>query len=116
MILLAKEKDIGIGCTSCRFLDKSKEKAVCIADSRVCVYHDDGSVIEHRPYTCPFRYFDDNTKQNISKFYGMTEEETKGWFEGMDSIVYKYINLEEKRDMYVKYKMSLNESEKRNDK
>ena len=97
MIYLAKEKDIGKGCRDCRFRINDK----CIADERVDIYQKDGELNRYRPYCCPFRYFDSEMRQCVQRFDGMTEEETKGWFEGADNVHKKFIRLEKERDRYV---------------
>lgn len=101
MIMLAKEQDIGRGCASCRFLLDGK----CMADERVSVFRD-GEIDTHRPYCCPFRYYDKEIRPITSKFDKMTVEETKGWFEGMDFDHKRYIRLEEERSRYADYKRS----------
>lgn len=100
MIMLMKEKDLGRGCASCRFLNMLKTTAECTADERVCVYSK-GEINEYRPYECPFRYYDSKISPITEQFHGMTKEETKGWFEGADHQARRYAELEEKRDRFV---------------
>ena len=104
MIYLAKEKEIGKGCRDCRFLNDLKEKAECIADSRVDVY-DGEEVDQYRPYTCPFRYYEDHVDQITKRLDGMTEEKTEAWFAGANRQAQRYVDLENDRDRYVKYLM-----------
>ena len=104
MILLMKEKDLvgdkwGDGCCHCRFLNTLKTRAECICDERVDVYRD-GKLSDHRPYFCPFRYYTD-VSPITDRFDGMTEEETKGWFEGAAAEHEHYKRLEIERDRYV---------------
>lgn len=100
MILLMKEKDLGKGCASCRFLNMLKTKAECTVDERVCVYKD-GEINIYRPYCCPFRYYDSKITPIVEQFHGMTKEETKGWFEGADYQARRYAELEDNRDRFV---------------
>lgn len=100
MILLMKEKDLGRGCASCRFIDTLETTAKCIADERVCVYKN-GEINTYRPYGCPFRYYDHSINQFINRFQGMTEEETKGWFKGADHQARRQWLLEKERDRFV---------------
>ena len=103
MILLMKEKDLGEGCASCRFLNTLKTKAECTVDERVCVYKD-GEIDIYLPYCCPFRYYDSKITPIVEQFHGMTKEETKGWFEGADYQARRYAELEENRDRFVQSK------------
>lgn len=103
MILLMKEKDLGEGCASCRFLETLKKEAECLADERVCVYRK-GEINEYRPYSCPFRYYTDQVFPIAKRFNMMTEEETAGWFKGADFQARHYARLEEERDRYVQSK------------
>lgn len=101
MIFLAKEKDIGKGCADCHFRFGSE----CLADKRVDVFKFEGDSYEinkYRPYKCPFRYFDTECRQICKRLNGKTEEETKGWFDGADSVYKHYVRLEEERDRYIK--------------
>lgn len=98
MIFLSKSKDIAHGCRSCRF--RTTENT-CLADPRVSIFDKKDDINEFRPYCCPFRYFDECCPQIIKKFEGMTEEETKGWFEGADSVYKRYCRLEDERYRYV---------------
>lgn len=100
MILLMKEKAIGKGCKDCRFLNNLKKTAECIADERVCVYRD-GQINNHRPYSCPFRYYTDQVFPITKRFDMMTEEETAGWFKGADFEARHYARLEEDRNRFV---------------
>lgn len=106
MILLMKEKDLGKGCASCRFLNMLKTTAECTVDERVCVY-DKGEIDEYRPYCCPFRHYESEIKPVCKQFHGMTEDETKGFVNGADSEHKKFIKLEERRDSYTAYKYKL---------
>lgn len=103
MILLIKEKDLGQGCASCRFLNTLKTTAECTVDERVCVY-DKGKIDQYRPYTCPFRYYSSEIKPVCKQFEGMTEDETTGFIKGADSEHKKFIVLEEHRDKYTEAK------------
>lgn len=95
MIFLAKEKDIGTGCKHCRFryLDR------CMADENVDVYSTENpdQINEYRPYQCPFRHFDSQIDPITDRFYGMTTDETRGYFRGADYEHKRYIRLEEER-------------------
>ena len=99
MIMLIKEKDKGKGCLTCRFRNGEK----CIADERVDI-HRNGEIDKYRPYCCPFRYYESECKPICKCFDGMTEEETKGWFEGADWFARRYVRLEMERDNYTGYK------------
>lgn len=104
MILLMKEKDLvgdvwGDGCRYCRFLNTLKTRAECICDERVNVYRD-GKLSDHRPYECPFRYYT-NVEPITDRLYGMTKEETAGFFAGAQSEHANYVALEENRDKFV---------------
>ena len=101
MILLMKEKAIGEGCKDCRFLNNLKKTAECIADERICVYSK-GEINKYRPYECPFRYYDSEIKPICKRFDGMTEEETKGWFEGANFEHKRYVELEERRHSFAR--------------
>ena len=103
MIFLAREKDLGNGCKTCRFRIGEE----CIADKRVDIHDNDDlkdnptEINEYRPYHCPFRYFDKAITPITNRFHGMTEEETKGWFKGADREHKRYIRLEKERDKNV---------------
>lgn len=104
MILLMQEKRMvgdtwGDGCRHCRFLNTLKNKAECICDERVSVYRN-GKISDHRPYECPFRYYTD-IKPITNRFDDMSEEETKGWFDGAQAEHENYKRLEEERDRFV---------------
>lgn len=104
MILLMTEKNLvgdkwGDGCRHCRFLNTLKERAECICDERISVYRN-GEISDHRPYECPFRYYTD-VSPITDRFDGMTEEETKGWFEGAAGEHEHYKRLEKERDSFV---------------
>lgn len=105
MILLIPEKKLvgdicGDGCRHCRFLNTLlKNRAECICDERINVYRD-GKISDYRPYECPLRYYTD-VRPITNRFDGMTEEETKGWFEGAQAEHENYKRLEEERDRFV---------------
>lgn len=100
MIYIAKEKDIGENCGSCRFYNR--ETMRCIADGRIDTdIIKDENMTMYRPYECPFRYYDAQVNQIIKRFQDMTEEETKGWFEGADFTARRYVELEEERSRFV---------------
>lgn len=104
MILLMKEKDLvgdewGDGCRHCRFLNTLKTRAECICDERVDVYCD-GALADHRPYACPFRYYSE-VRPITDRLYGMTKQETAGFFAGAQHEHATYTALEENRASYV---------------
>lgn len=109
LIFLSKDKDVAHGCKTCRFLTKEE---TCVADNRVNTKDKDGKTHEYRPYCCPFRFFDEECRQIVKRFDGMTEEETKGWFEGADWVYKHYVRLEKERDSYVDYLINVKGADK----